>query len=285
MVDLRPRHPAVLVILDSSVDEGIGDVELVWIPWHLKSVIRGDAVIAPWSPGAVIIVKALTAHVKEGVVQSGPAEAPLMDELVMGLGKILDLFRPADGVVPPRRPVAQGRGRHPVIGEMVRDRTAVEIDLGGHAAVEAGRPEEIAAEISPAVVAVTVAGDAAEPPVDGIAVVDEPRAGGEAGLAGVEGAVSPGQGDAAAAGKVGGDQVDRPADRRGAAEEAARPALHLDLLKIGGQIGKIEPVDHVVFRIVLGHTVDQHRNPALVEAAQVEIGVADAVAALGVKGR
>jgi len=39
----------------------------------------------------------------------------------------------------------------------------------------------------------------------------------------------------------------------------------------------------VVFRIVLGHAIDQHRDPALIKTAQIEIGVADAVAALGIK--
>jgi len=125
VADLRARHPAVLVILDGGVDESIGNVEVVGIARHSETVLRRDAVIAPGGPGAVIVVKAVAAHVKEGVVQGRPAEPPLVDELVMGLGKILDLFGPADRIVPPHFAVAQGRGRHPVIGEVVGDRAAV----------------------------------------------------------------------------------------------------------------------------------------------------------------
>ncbi len=74
-----------------------------------------------------------------------------------------------------------------------------------------------------------------------------------------------------------GHQVDGTADGGGAVESAPRAALDLDILQACRQVRHVKPVHVMIFRIVLGDSVDHHGDPARVEAADGEIGVAYAV--------
>ena len=81
-----------------------------------------------------------------------------------------------------------------------------------------------------------------------------------------------------------GHKVHRAPDRRRTVECASGSSLDLNVVRAGHQVGEIDPVDVVIFGIVLRHPVDHDRDTPLVEAAKVDIVVADAVAVLGVGG-
>jgi len=79
-----------------------------------------------------------------------------------------------------------------------------------------------------------------------------------------------------------GYQVDRAADRRHPAHAVGHPALDLHVLEARGEVRQVDPVDLVVLGIVLRHAVDQHGDAPLVEAADLQVGVAQAAARIAV---
>ncbi len=49
------------------------------------------------------------------------------------------------------------------------------------------------------------------------------------------------------------------------------------------QVGEIDPVDIVIFGVVLGDPVDHHGEPALVETPEVHVVIADSVSVFGIE--
>ena len=213
----------------------------------------------------------------------------------VGIGSPAGRSGPVGKILASQRQVVPGEFRQTVIGKPVGDRTAEEMKARGHSSVDPHGAEEVGVHVHPGIRPVAAALDGPQTAVEHVLSADETRTEGRAQfprsqwerLAAVAEFLEPEirfQNDAGIAVKRIRDEINGPADRRGTVKRAPRPALHLHVPHTRKEVGEIQPVHVVVFRIVLRNPVDHDRDPSLVESTKRHIVIPDPVPVFGICG-
>jgi hypothetical protein len=145
MAPQQAGNPAAVLVPHKRPNDRIARIDRIG---QIPAVLRRQAQCPSIRPGAVEIEEAVTGVVEEhGLELERIADAPIVEELIVRLGEVLQLVgtalqRKADlaiggvvlppGVVlAPQRPIADVLLRNAVVGEPIGKRTAEDVDLRG----------------------------------------------------------------------------------------------------------------------------------------------------------
>ncbi len=168
--------PAILPVADSCADQRTSEIERIGIAGDGKAVRRADPEIGVRGPGSVVVEKAVPRDQEERRVQrGGRRETPLVEQLTVRLGEILDLLLPPDGVGAPSVSVADVRFGNPIVRQMIRNGSAVHVDLRCHVVVVPDHPCKESAEVHPRPFPVSAAQNSRQSGMKRVLLAEDPR--------------------------------------------------------------------------------------------------------------
>ncbi len=281
VLPLQARDPAVLAVRDRALAPDVGQ-----LPLRPGGAGRLGAQRVVGVVGVVLAEGAVAQDGVERVLDQHAAQAPVVQHLHLRLREAVGLARhhrvqAPVGVDVAADLAAQVLDRHGVVAELGLLGPAEDQHAQHRVVAHALQSQRAQAVAGPGRLAVAVALDVRQAGLQRPAF--RQRLGpGQAGPPGAEGAQPQPQLALALARQGAALQVDDPAHGGRAVERRARATLDLDLSQARGEVGQVDEVDLAVLGAVERHAVDVDGHPPLVEAAQAEVGVAHAVAGVGV---